>query len=61
VAEQARQDRAGGTLGLGVLEGAPHLAEHLGLAQHARTQTGGDLEQMGGDAVVEQDGPLLVE
>ena len=61
VAEQPRQHRATGVLGLGPLERPPHLAQHLGLAQDARAEAGGHLEEVSGHGVVEEHRPTALE
>ena len=43
-------------VGLGALEGASQLAEHLGLAGDCRAEPRGDGEEVRGDAAVEVDG-----
>ena len=55
VAEQRREDRAARALLLGPLEGAPHLADDLGLAGHHRLEARRHGEEVRGDVVVEAD------
>ena len=55
MAEERGEDRARRALFLGPLEGAAHLAHHLGLARHHRLETRGHREQVGGHVVVEAD------
>ena len=61
VTEEAREHGPTGVLGLGPLRSAPHLAQHLGLAQHARTQPGRHLEEMPGHGVVEEHRPAPLQ
>ena len=55
------EHRPAGLLGLGPLRRPSHLAEDLGLAQDARAQPGGHLEEVHGHGVVEEHRPVSLE
>ena len=51
--EQGAEHRTRHLLPLGPFPGPAHLAEHLGLPEDRRVESGGHREEVGGDVVVE--------